>query len=161
MMAANQQPETDMKTLTSLCMTALAVVLLSGTTAFAAACDPINTDEAIKAEDARYAAQTSNDLAAMDKLYSPDLVYIHSSAIVDNKQSYIESMRTGTVQYKVMRRSDVVVRTFGCIAILTGNGNYDVSVNGKDMNVQLRFHSIWQKKDGQLQFVSWQSTRIP
>jgi hypothetical protein len=36
-----------------------------------------------------------------------------------------------------------------------------VSVNGKDMNVQLRFHSIWQKKDGQLQFVSWQSTRIP
>jgi hypothetical protein len=161
MMAANQQPETDMKTLTSLCMSVLALVLLSSTTAFAAACDPINADEAIQAEDARYAAQTSNDVAAMDKLYSPDLVYIHSSAIVDNKQSYIESMRKGTVQYKVMRRSDLVIRTFGCVAILTGNGDYDVSVNGKDMNVQLRFHSIWQKKDGQLQFVSWQSTRIP
>jgi len=161
MMAANQQPETDMKTLTSLCMSVLALVLLSSTTAFAAACDPINADEAIQAEDARYAAQTSNDVAAMDKLYSPDLVYIHSSAIVDNKQSYIESMRKGTVQYKVMRRSDLVIRTFGCIAILTGNGDYDVSVNGKDMNVKLRFHSIWQKKDGQLQFVSWQSTRIP
>ena len=150
-----------MKALNSLRVMVLAVVLGCSASAFAASCDPINADEAVKAEDARYAAQTSNDLSAMDKLYSPDLVYIHSSAVVDNKQSYIESMRTGTVQYKVMRRSDVVVRAFGCIAILTGNGNYDVSVNGKDMNVQLRFHSIWQKKDGQFQFVSWQSTRIP
>jgi len=60
-----------------------------------------------------------------------------------------------------MRKSDVVVRTAGCLAILTGNGNYDVQVNGKDMNVQLRFHSIWQKKDGVMQYLSWQSTRIP
>ena len=81
--------------------------------------------------------------------------------MVDNKQSYIESMRSGKVVYKVMRRSDVQVRTFGCIAILTGNGNYDVTVNDKDVNVLLRFTSIWQKKNGMMQYVSWQSTRIP
>ena len=81
--------------------------------------------------------------------------------MVDNKQSYIESMRSGKVVYKVMRRSDVQVRTFGCIAILTGYGNYDVTVNDKDVNVLLRFHSIWQKKDGMMQYISWQSTRIP
>ncbi len=150
-----------MKTLTSRILTALSMVLFSSTSAFAASCDPVTADEAVKAEDARYAAQTGNDFAAMEKLYSPDLVYVHSSAVVDNKQSYIDSMRSGTVQYKVMRRSDVVVRTFGCVAILTGNGDYDVSVNGKDMNVKLRFHSIWQKKDGQLQYISWQSTRLP
>ena len=103
----------------------------------------------------------SNDFAAMEKLFSPDLVYTHTSSVVDNKQTYIESMRSGAVAYKVMRRSDVQVRTFGCIAILTGNGNFDVRVNDKDLNVLLRFHSIWQKKDGVMQYVSWQSTRIP
>jgi hypothetical protein len=139
----------------------MSTALLICTNAAAATCDPLGADEALKAEDARYAAQTSNDFAAMEKLYSPELVYVHSSAVVDNKQSYIDSMRSGTVQYKVMRRSDVVVRSFGCVAIITGNGNYDVSVNGKDMNVQLRFHSVWHKADGKLQFVSWQSTRIP
>jgi hypothetical protein len=60
-----------------------------------------------------------------------------------------------------MLRSEVQVRTFGCIAILTGNGNFDVTVNDKDVNVLLRFHSIWQKKDGNMQYISWQSTRIP
>ena len=142
-------------------VTVLLAALLGGINAFAATCDNVTADEALKAEDARYAAQMSNDFAAMDKLFSPDLVYTHTSAVVDNKQSYIESMRSGKVVYKVMRRSDVQVRTFGCIAILTGNGNFDVTVGDKDVNVLLRFHSIWQKKDGIMQYVSWQSTRIP
>ena len=161
MIKPNFEWETHMKHTTLRWVAVLATVLFSGASALATACDPVTADEAVKAEDARYEAQMSNDFAAMDKLYSPDLIYVHSSAVVDNKQSYIESMRSGTVQYKVMRRSEVVVRTYGCVAILTGNGNYDVTVNGKDMNVKLRFHSIWQKKDGQLQYISWQSTRIP
>jgi hypothetical protein len=88
-------------------------------------------------------------------------VYVHSSSVVDTKQSYIDSMRSGAVVYKVMTQTNVEVRTFGCIAILTGNGKYDVRVNGKDLTVPLRFHSVWKKSDGALQYVSWQSTRIP
>ena len=140
---------------------ALLATLLFSINASAGTCDNVTADEALKAEDARYAAQMSNDFAAMEKMFSPDLVYTHTSSVVDNKQSYIDSMRSGKVVYKVMRRSDVQVRTFGCIAILTGNGNFDVNVNDKDVNVLLRFTSIWQKKDGAMQYVSWQSTRIP
>jgi len=140
-----------------LCFASLAFA----TAAQAAGCEPITADEAVKAEDARYAAQMNNDFAAMDKLIASDLVYIHSSALVDNKQTYIESMRTGAVKYRVMRRSDVVVRTFGCVATLTGNGNFDVTVNDKEMTVELRFHAIWAKRDGKVQFISWQATRLP
>jgi len=139
----------------------LLAALLGSSHALAATCDNVTVDEALKAEDTRYAAQMSNDFAAMEKMFSPDLVYTHTSSVVDNKQSYIDSMRSGKVVYKVMRRSEVQVRTFGCIAILTGNGNFDVTVNDKDVNVLLRFHSIWQKKDGTMQYISWQSTRIP
>jgi ketosteroid isomerase-like protein len=121
----------------------------------------ISAEEALAAEDARYAAQTSNDFAAMGKLYGEDLVYIHSSAIVDDKASFIESMRSGNVKYRVMRRSDVKVRTFGCLAIITGNADFDVTVKGQDLSVQLRFHSIWAKRAAGSQFVSWEATRVP
>ncbi len=127
----------------------------------AGSCNPVSSDEALKAEDARYAAQMGDDFAAMDKLFSPDLVYIHTSSVLDNKATYIESMRSGTVKYKVMRRSEVIVRTFGCVAIINGIGNYDVRVKENDINVVLRFTSIWQKKDNALEFISWQSTRMP
>ena len=95
------------------------------------------------------------------RLFGDDLVYIHSSAVVDNKASYTESMRSGNVKYRVMRRSDTKVRTYGCIAIISGSADFDVTVKGQDMAVPLRFHSIWAKRAGALQFISWQATRVP
>jgi len=122
---------------------------------------PVTADEALASEDARYAAQTGDDFAAMQKLIGDDLVYIHSSAVVDSKTSYIDSMKSGAVKYRVMRRSDVTVRTYGCIAIISGLGNFDVTVKGQDLAVEIRFHSIWAKRDHGLQFVSWEATRTP
>lgn len=121
----------------------------------------ITEDEAQRAEDARYAAQTANDFAAMERLFGADLVYIHSSAAVDDKASYIDSMRSGNVRYRVMRRSAVKVRTYGCLAIVSGNADFDVTVKGQDLSVELRFHSIWANRAGGPQFVSWQATRVP
>ncbi|MBC8006993.1 MAG: nuclear transport factor 2 family protein [Prolixibacteraceae bacterium] len=122
---------------------------------------PVTVDEALASEDARYAAQMGDDFGAMQKLMGDDLVYIHSSAVVDNKATYIDSMKSGAVKYRVMRRSDVKVRTYGCIAIITGLGNFDVTVKGQDLAVEIRFHSIWAKRAKGLQFVSWEATRTP
>jgi hypothetical protein len=121
----------------------------------------ITRDEALTAENARYAAQTSNDFAAMEKLFGDDLHYNHSSNVVDSKASYIESMRSGDARYRVMKQSDTKVRTYGCIAIITGQGDYEVTVKGKELSVQLRFHAIWAKRAAGVQFISWQATRFP
>ena len=70
-------------------------------------------------------------------------------------------MRSGTVVYRVMDRSDVKVRTYGCIAILTGKADFEVTVRGDDLSVSLAFHTVWAKRDQGLEFISWQATRIP
>ena len=138
-----------------------ALLVLSGA-ALANECGgSVDAAAAEAAEDARYAAQTSDDFGALDKLLADDLVYIHSSAVVDDKASYIESMRSGNVKYRVMKRSDVTVRTFGCVAIITGLANFDVTVKGKDLSVEIRFHSIWAQRDKGLEFISWEATRTP
>ena len=120
----------------------------------------ITAKEAEAAEDARYAAQMNKDFAALEKMLGNDLVYTHSSAVVDDKAKYIESMRSGAVHYKVMKRSAVAVRTYGCVAILTGRGDFVVTQKGQDSNIALRFHAIWAKRASGLQFVSWQATRV-
>jgi ketosteroid isomerase-like protein len=138
------------------------LALVSSSVASAHECSAsINADEALRAEDARYAAQTGRDFATLQQLLGDDLVYIHSSAIVDGKASYIETQRAGTVIYRTMRRSDVTVRTYGCLAIITGLGNFDVTVKGEDFAVEIRFHSVWAKRAGGVQFVSWEATRVP
>ena len=122
----------------------------------------ITADEAMMAETARYAAQTSNDFAAMEKLFGVDLTYNHSSAVSDDKAKYIDAMRSGRTKYRKMTpNSDVKTRTYGCVAIITGTAVYEVTAGGQDRTVPLRFTAIWAKRPSGLQFVSWQSTGIP
>lgn len=135
---------------------------LSPGVALAEACSGhITAEEALTHEDARYAAQTSNDFTAMEKLFGDDLVYTHSSAVVDGKKEYIESMRSGRVKYRSMRRSGETLRDYGCISLITGTANFDVTVEGKELSVELRFISAWAKRDGKIQFIGWQATRVP
>ena len=144
---------------------ALPVILVIAATGAASAeeCSgSITADEALRAEDARYAAQTTNDFAAMEKLFGNDLTYNHSSAATDGKASYIDSMRSGRTKYRKMtRNSDVKTRTYGCLGIITGTAVYEVTSGGQDRTVPLRFHAIWAKRPSGLEFVSWQSTGIP
>ena len=122
----------------------------------------ITADEALKAEHARYAAQTSNDFAAMEKMFGSDLTYNHTSSASDDKAKYIDAMRSGRAKYrKITPNADVTTRTYGCVAIITGTAVYDVTVGSQDRTVPLRFTAIWAKRPSGLEFVFWHSTGIP
>ena len=137
--------------------------LVAAGTASAQDCSgTITADEAMKAETARYAAQTANDFSAMEKMFGNDLTYNHSSAATDDKAKYIEGMRSGRTKYRTMTpNSDVKTRTYGCLAIITGTAVYEVTSSGQDRTVPLRFTAIWAKRPSGAEFVSWQSTGIP
>ena len=120
----------------------------------------ITVAEALQAEDARYDAQIENDLEALDQMFGKELVYVHSSTVQDTKASFIESLRSGKVRYHSMERSEVKVRIFGEVAIITGKANFEVTARGKEKTLNLLFHSIWVKRESDPQFVSWQATPI-
>lgn len=123
--------------------------------------DTITPDEALMAEDARYAAQTARDFAAMQRLFADELVYIHSSGVVDDKAAFIEAQRSEAVVYRAMKRSDVAARVYGSVAILTGRGRFEVTLKGEDRIAEVMFHSIWVKRGSGVQFVSWHATPAP
>jgi hypothetical protein len=60
--------------------------------------DVITEAEALAAEAARYAAQTTGDFATLEKLIGDDLVYYHSSSVIDTKKSFIASQTSGNVK---------------------------------------------------------------
>lgn len=121
----------------------------------------ITVEEALQAEDARYKAQMSGDGAAMRKLFGDDLVYIHSSTVQDTKASFIESITSGNVKYRTMSRGEPKVRTYGCIAIVSGGAKFEVTVKGEERTLNLLYHAVWAKRGSGVEFVSWQATKIP
>ncbi len=118
--------------------------------------------DAVKAaEMARFKAQTTNDFKALEALLGDDLVYTHSSAAVDDKTSYIESMRSGAVKYESIEPRDLQIRVYGTTAVITGAGRFRVTARGQALDNQLRYTDVWVLRDGRWQMVSWQSTRLP
>ncbi len=128
----------------------------------ALACEPGQVmAEVLGADAERYKAMENRDLATLSRYLGDDLIYTHSSALVDSKDSYVESLRSGKVVYKQTRRSDLRVSPYGCTAVLTGRGDFSVTVDGKDIEVQLRFTNVWVKNPEGWQMVAWEATRIP
>lgn len=126
------------------------------------ACEPGQVmAEVLGADAERYKAMENRDLATLSRYLGDDLIYTHSSAVVDSKDSYVESLRSGKVVYKQTRRSDLRVSPYGCTAVMSGRGDFSVTVDGKDIDVQLRFTNVWVKNPEGWQMVAWEATRIP
>lgn len=117
--------------------------------------------EILALEDRRCAAMTGRDADALAALLHDDLVYTHSSAVVDDKASYVESIRSGRTRYHSIRRTDQRVRAYGDTAFVTGRAEIEVDVDGQHKSLRLRYLDAWTRTREGWKFVAWQSTGIP
>ena len=120
-----------------------------------------NADKVIELDRQRMNAMAQKDIAALNKLIADDLVYTHSSARLDTKESLIGAMEAGRTVYTAVVPSDVKAQDLGDTVVLTGNARISVNSGGNAMNFGVRFTDVWVNKSGQWQMVAWQSTRTP
>jgi ketosteroid isomerase-like protein len=117
--------------------------------------------EILALEDKRCAAMTGRDAEALAALLHDELVYTHSSAVVDDKASYVEAIRSGKTRYHSIKRSEERVRAYGDTAFVTGRAEIEVDVNGQHKSLRLRYLDAWTRTPRGWKFVAWQSTGIP
>jgi hypothetical protein len=120
-----------------------------------------NAEKIIELDRQRMDAMAKKDIATLNKLISNDLVYTHSSARLDTKESLIGAMESGKTVYTAVVPSDVKAQDLGDTVVLTGNARISVNSGGNAMNFGVRFTDVYVNKGGQWQMVAWQSTRTP
>jgi ketosteroid isomerase-like protein len=106
-------------------------------------------------------AMAQKDIAALNALLSDDLVYTHSTARIDTKQSLIGAMESGTTVYTAVEPSDVKAQDLGDAVVLTGVARISVMSRGNPNSFSVRFTDVYTNKGGQWRMVAWQSTRLP
>jgi hypothetical protein len=100
------------------------------------------------------------DIAALNHLLSDDLIYCHSSARLDTKQSLIGAMQSGATVYEAVEPSDVKAQDLGGAVVLTGIARIRVTSGGKPNAFAVRFTDVYANRGGKWQMVTWQSTRL-
>ena len=107
----------------------------------------------------RMTAMAEKNLEALNQLIGDDLIYTHSSARMDTKQSLIGAMNSGTTVYTSVVPSAVVAQDLGDTVVLTGIADISVMSGGKPNSFQVRFSDVWAKRASGWQMVTWQSTK--
>jgi len=109
----------------------------------------------------RMTAMAQKDVATLNALLADDLVYTHSNARLDTKQSLSGNMESGGTVYTSVEPSDVKAQDFGDTVVLTGSCRISVMSGGRPNSFGVRFTDVYANKGGRWQMVAWQSTRLP
>ena len=109
----------------------------------------------------RMQATVKQDFATLESIIGDDLIYTHSSARVDTKQSLIGNMKSGSTVYTGLEASDVVAQDLGDAVVLTGVARVNVNSNGRPNSFGIRFVNVYANRGGDWKMVCWQSTKTP
>ena len=120
-----------------------------------------NAQMIIDLDKKRMTATAQKDVATLNELIADDLVYTHSSARQDTKQSLIAAMVSGQTVYTAIVPSEVKAQDCGDTVVLTGIARISVMSNGKPNSFGVRFTDVYTNRGGHWQMVVWQSTKLP
>jgi len=114
-----------------------------------------------KAEKTWAAAVMARDFAALDKIYSDDLIYAHSTGIVEGKKQYLDKLKSGDQKYEKITYESSKVVPHGNAAVAHAIVRMQGATKGVPFDNRLMLMHTWVKQGGAWKLVAHQTTRLP
>jgi hypothetical protein len=115
----------------------------------------------LKLDRQRFDAQISKDTTLLHQLFSDDLIYVHSSALVENKKEFVAKIGNRQWDYREVNIEKVKARIYNKhTAVINGTAKINLWQADKMVTVYLHYLDVWVKEKGKWRMIRWQSTRI-
>jgi ketosteroid isomerase-like protein len=118
-------------------------------------------EEVKQAEKEWIAAVTSKDKSALEAILAKELVYTHSTGLVEDKGQYLQALTSGNQKYDSIEYEAPAIQTYGSTAVVATKVVMKGATKGQPFNNQLRLLHVWVKKGGKWTLVAHQTTRLP
>lgn len=119
-------------------------------------------EELSAADDRRVAAIGNRDKLVLERIFSEDLRYAHSTGAVDDKAGYVDLITSGRTKYLVY---DYLERTFTfpapTVALMAGKAHIKSVTGASENDSVLSYLAVWRKENGIWRFLAWQSCKNP
>jgi ketosteroid isomerase-like protein len=117
--------------------------------------------QVLDADKAWAAAVLAKDFAKLDAMLTPNLIYAHSTGVIDDKAAYLGKMKAGKQTYKGIEFGAMAVRMHGAAAITHGTLRmHGVNANGPFDDRVMTIH-MWVKSGGSWKLAGHQTTKLP
>lgn len=105
-------------------------------------------------------ALVRSDIAALERIFAEEFIYISTSGSVANRAQQIELIRSGALKIDSGASDDVHVRLYGETALVFGSFKAKGQFNGQAFDSIERYTSVWVKRSGRWQLVAEQGTLV-
>jgi len=106
------------------------------------------TEEVLKADEERNEALQKSDIAALEHIYSDDLVYANATGALLTKQQHLADLKAKTLHFISFKHEDVKATVHGDTGLVTGISKSEVEYKGSVSKSNRRFLNVFSKKDG-------------
>jgi hypothetical protein len=116
--------------------------------------------QVLTVDNLRYKAMTERDLITLETVLDDALLYTHSSAVTDTKETYLKSLRTGATLYQNIIRSDEMFTASNGVVLMVGHVLIAGTACGTPMLIENRFTTAWARRNDQWKLLTWASTPV-
>lgn len=126
-----------------------------------AAVSAASPEDAVKQAEKDWAAAiVKKDAAMLQKVLAPDLVYKHSTGVIDTKESYIGGIQSGKMNYARMDTEEMTVKLYGNTAVVWSVAKVQALSGGAMSDFRLSMLHVYVKNKGNWQLAAHQSNRL-
>lgn len=119
-----------------------------------------SADLVLRADQDRLKAMMASDTAGLNKVFSDELVFVHSDGRREAKNDYVKNMTAGDTAYADAKTSDVQAqRVSNDVIVLTGAQSMRKKLGTEWSTIDLRFQSVWRNEGGAWKMIAWLSMR--
>src|SRR5882724_6965133 len=108
----------------------------------------------------RYEAMRRADIAALREVLDDALIYAHSNAAMDDKESYLAKVQAGYFRYESIALEEQSMLLLSEVALLRGRMRMRGLLKGSPLTLDNRFLAVVRNSGGQWRLLSYQPTPV-
>ena len=118
-----------------------------------------DNDELIRLEKVWNDAHLQGEAEKLDHLWSNDIEIVVPSMAAMNKATALAFARSGRMKFRTYETSNLQVRLFGDIAIVSGQMKRSRTLQGNSVTDNWLFTKVYHRKDGRWQVIHFQASQ--
>jgi hypothetical protein len=97
---------------------------------------------------------------SLESVLDDRMVFIHSNGWPETKTEFINDIKSGKLRYKSIDVVEASARMYQGSAVIIGRGKFKVTLDGKDLELELKYTEFYIQKNGKWLLASRHANRL-
>lgn len=135
-------------------------ILFLGMTSLVAMSQTVQEQRIIDLSKKKFQWMIAMNFDSLESVLDDRMVFIHSNGWTETKTEFINDIKSGKLRYKSIDVVEASARMYQGSAVIIGRGKFKVTLDGKDLDLELKYTEFYIQKNGKWLLASRHANRL-